>query len=87
MEGKIVHFRRGVNTQQNYQMLVRVEGVDSRDNARKLIHKKVVWTSPGKQQKKINGEITNVHGNKGVLRVQFERGLPGQSIGSKVDIN
>ena len=87
MEGKILHFRQGRHTQKNHQMLVQAPGVTTKEAAEKLNGKEVVWTSPGKLQKKITGKVTNTHGNKGVLRVQFERGLPGQSIGTKVTIN
>ena len=86
MEGKILHFRGGRHTQKDHQMLVRIEGIESREKAQSVIDKTVTWTSKGKQPKKIAGKITNTHGNSGVVRVQFERGLPGQSIGTKVDI-
>ena len=84
MEGKIVSFRRGAKTQQKYQMIVKISGVDNKDKAKSLINKKVVWKSPA--GKEINGMITNIHGNSGGLRVQFEKGLPGQSVGTKVAI-
>jgi len=85
MEGKIVSFRMGVRTQQKYQMIVKVKDVDNKEKARSLINKKVVWKSPA--GKEIKGIVTNVHGNIGGLRVQFEKGLPGQSVGTKVDLN
>jgi len=46
-----------------------------------LIGKKVSWTSPGKVV--INGKITGLHGKKSV-KAYFERGLPGQALGTKV---
>ncbi len=85
MEGKIISFRRGLRTQKKYQMIVKVNGVDNKDKAKSLINKKVLWKSPG--GKEIKGVITNIHGNNGGLRVQFEKGLPGQSIGNKVVLN
>lgn len=84
MEGKIVSFRRSIKTQQKYQMIVKVKGVDSKDKAKSLMNKKVTWKSHAGKQ--INGTITNIHGNSGGLRVQFEKGLPGQSIGTAVTI-
>ena len=63
-------------------MILQVPDVDNKDKASKLIGKKVVWkTSAGKQ---MVGQITNIHGNSGALRVRFDIGLPGQSIGTKV---
>ena len=36
--------------------------------------------------KEIKGKITKEHGSNGCVRVLFERGMPGQSIGTKLDI-
>ena len=85
MEGTIVHFRGSRRVKRHNQMVLKVSGVDSKDKASKLIGKKVVWkTSAGKQ---LTGQITNIHGNSGALRVRFETGMPGQSIGTKVTID
>ena len=65
-------------------MIVQVNNIDNKENASKLVGKKVTWkTSAGKQ---MIGEITNIHGNSGALRVKFDSGMPGQSIGTKVVI-
>ena len=84
MEGIIVHFRGSRRVKRGNQMIVQVKDVDNKEKAAKLVGKKVVWkTSAGKQ---MNGQITNIHGNKGALKVRFDTGLPGQSIGTKVAI-
>ena len=84
MEGIIVNFRQGKHTQTNNQMVIKVESVKNKEEAKSLINKKVVWkTSSGKE---LVGKITNFHGNSGALRVYFEKGLPGQSVGTKVKI-
>ncbi len=67
-------------------MIVIVPGVDNRDKAQSYIGKTAVWTAPGKQKTAIKGKISAAHGNKGALRVVFERGLPGQSLGQEVKI-
>jgi large subunit ribosomal protein L35Ae len=85
MNGVIVSFRRGRHTQTNNQMLVLVDGTDDREKSEKLVGKTVTWTSPA--GKEIKGEIRAAHGNKGVVRVLFEKGMPGQSLGTKVVIN
>lgn len=84
MEGLIVSFKRGRHTQTDNQMLIKIKDADSKEKATELIGKAVIWKSPA--SKEIKGEIRNVHGSKGVLRVLFEKGMPGQSIGSKVEI-
>lgn len=67
-------------------MIVHVDGVDSRDKAEKLVGKSVVWVSPGKLKKQIKGRVASAHGNKGAVRVIFEKGMPGQSLGTVVNI-
>jgi large subunit ribosomal protein L35Ae len=84
MQGTIVHFRGSRRVKRSSQMVLQVPGVDSREKATKMVGKKVIWkSSAGKQ---LNGEITNTHGNSGALRVKFETGMPGQSIGQKVNV-
>ena len=84
MEGTIVHFRGSRRVKRSNQMIVQVNKIDSKEKASKLVGKKVVWkTSAGKQ---MVGQITALHGNSGALRVRFETGMPGQSIGAKVAV-
>ena len=84
MEGTIVHFRGSRKVKRGNQMIVVVNDIDNKEKASKLIGKKIVWkTSAGKQ---MLGQITNIHGNSGALRVRFDTGMPGQSIGTKVEI-
>tara|TARA_Y100000031_G_C7998368_1_gene282442 strand:- start:207 stop:470 length:264 start_codon:yes stop_codon:yes gene_type:complete len=86
MEGIITNYKRGKRTQDDNQMIVTTEGVDSREKAAKLVGKKVSWKTPAKDAKEIKGEVRSAHGNKGALRVRFETGMPGQAIGQKVSI-
>lgn len=85
MKGVISNYRSGRHTQKDNQMIVIPEGVDSKEKAEKLIGKEVVWKSPAERE--IKGKITSIHGNKGAVRVMFEKGMPGQSITNKVTIN
>ena len=82
MEGQLLHYRRGKRTYHGNQMILAVSAVDSREKAKSMLNKKVTWTSPA--GKKIQGTVSNLHGNKGAMRVQFETGMPGQAIGQKV---
>jgi len=83
MEGVIVNFRQGSHHQTDNQMVIIVKDV-SKEKAKSLIGKTVVWTSPA--GKEIKGKISALHGNKGAVRAIFEKGMPGQSIGSKIRI-
>jgi len=86
MEGVVVNIRRGRHTVYNNQVIIKVEGIDSREKAQELVGKEVVWKSPGKKGKELKGVITAAHGNKGYVRARFEKGIPGQMIGERVEI-
>lgn len=85
MEGVIANFRCGRHTKSENQMVIVVKGIDKKEKTDKFIGKEISWKSPA--GKEIKGKITSSHGNKGALRVLFEKGMPGQAIGQKVEIN
>ena len=84
MQAVIVHFRGGKHTQTNDQMILQVEGVDSRDKAAKLVAKSVSWKSPA--GKILKGKVVCAHGRNGAVRAKFDTGMPGQSVGKLVEI-
>ena len=84
MEGTLVNYRRGRQTMRGNQMIVRVDGYETRAKAAQLIGKRVLWHTPAK--KEIAGKVVGVHGNSGAVRARFNRGMPGQAIGTKVTI-
>jgi len=87
VKGTVVQFRRGRKTFKPRHFLLEVDGVNSREEASKLVGKNASWKSTGKEPTIINGKVASAHGNKGVLRAVFEKGLPGQAIGTEVEIN
>ena len=82
MYGIIVNFKGSHKRQVGNQMIIQTSGVSNKEDAAKLVGKKVKWSSPA--GKIITGEIRSSHGNKGALRVLFETGMPGQAVGQKV---
>jgi large subunit ribosomal protein L35Ae len=84
--GKVLQFRRGRHTITERHFLIEIPNVHSRDEAEKFVGKIVSWVSPGKLKKVIKGKIASAHGNKGVVRAIFEKGLPGQAITTKVEV-
>ncbi len=80
----LLNYRRGRHTQRTNQFLLEVPGISSRAAASKLAGKRVVWKTPG--GKAISGKISGAHGNKGVVRARFTKGLPPQAIGAKADV-
>lgn len=65
-------------------MILIAEGVNDKEKARALVGKTVKWFSPAK--KEIKGKVASSHGNKGAVRVIFDTGMPGQAVGSNVEI-
>ena len=84
MKGIIVNYRGGKHTQYNNHMIIIADGVESRDKAAALVGKKVAWKNA--QGRAINGEVRAAHGAKGAVRAIFEKGMPGQSVGTPVEI-
>lgn len=82
-KGIVVQFRRGRHVIKERHFLIDVNAKNITE-AKKLIGKEVIWTSPA--GKKIHGKISGPHGNKGLVRAIFERGLPGQAVTTEVEV-
>jgi len=83
-KGLVVQFRRGRHRINEKHYLLDV-GTSSREEAKKMAGKHVTWKSPA--GKEIKGTISDAHGNKGLVRAIFERGLPGQAMSTNIEIN
>lgn len=83
LRGIIVNYRMGPRTQKSRECLIHFFNVNSRRKASQLIGRKVMWTD---ENNMIVGTIVSPHGNKGLVRVRFRRGLPGQALGTIVKI-
>ena len=84
MKGTIVNFRLSRHVQKCNHMIVDVDKVTTRDKAEELVGKEVSWKSP--KGKEIKGKVASAHGNKGNVRIIFEKGMPGQSLATKVEV-
>ncbi len=84
MNARVIQFRRGRHTIKERHFLIEIEGIVTREEAGKFVGKEVEWKSPA--GKIIKGKISSAHGNKGVVRAIFEKGLPGQAVTTKVEI-
>ncbi len=83
MKGIVVQFRRGRHTIHEKHYLLDL-GMQTREEAKKLSGKNVVWKSPA--GKEIKGKISDAHGTKGLVRAIFEKGLPGQAVTTDVEL-
>ena len=84
IKGKVIQFRRGRHVIHERHFLIEIGGVSSREETGKFVGKEVIWKSPA--GKEIKGKISSAHGNKGVVRAIFEKGLPGQAVTTGVEI-
>ncbi|MFH1545081.1 MAG: 50S ribosomal protein L35ae [archaeon] len=85
MKAMISGYRRGRRTMHGNQLIIEIDGVNSKEKASALMGKKVEWkTTSGKS---IKGKISRVHGNNGRVIARFTKGLPGESIGTKVNVS
>ena len=83
MKGIVVQFRRGKKTIHEKHYLLDI-GYTTRDEAKKAVGKVVEWKSPA--GKIISGKISDAHGNKGIVRAIFQKGLPGQAITTEIEV-
>lgn len=78
--GVVLNYRLGRKSQRPKQYLIKVLGVEVLES-KKLFGWKVGWPL---DDPKIFGRITGHHGRRGTLKAKFEKGLPGQALGSRV---
>jgi len=84
MKGIIIQFRRSRHVIHERHFLLDL-GMQNREEAKKLVGKIVEWKSPS--GKIIHGKISDAHGNKGLVRAIFEKGLPGQALTNEIEIH
>jgi large subunit ribosomal protein L35Ae len=83
MQGTITSYKRSIKRTSTKHMIATVDGIKSREEAKKLVGKKVTWNTGAKD---MHGKVASAHGNKGAVRIIFETGMPGQAVGGKVTL-
>ncbi|MCK4424712.1 50S ribosomal protein L35ae [Candidatus Bathyarchaeota archaeon] len=83
IEGVILNYRVGPKTQRSRECIIQFKHVHSASEAGRLIGRKVAWK---REENKIIGKVVALHGRKGVVRVRFRKGLPGQALGTTVEL-
>ncbi|MGQ9529801.1 MAG: 50S ribosomal protein L35ae [Candidatus Bathycorpusculaceae bacterium] len=83
VQGIIVNYRVGPKSQRSKECIVQFAHVKSVSEAGRLIGRKVAWKD-GKNR--FVGKIVALHGKNGLVRVRFRRGLPGQALGTRVEL-
>jgi len=83
VHGRITNYRTGIREQTSNECLIEFENVNSAGLAGKLVGQKVSWTNG---TTKLIGKIRGPHGKNGMVRVRFVRGVPGEAVGSVVEL-
>lgn len=81
--GRITNYRTGPKAQQPKECLIEFDNVTSASIAGKLLGQKVLWKS-GKS--KFTGKIVGMHGKNGTVRAKFAKPVPGQAIGTLIEL-
>jgi len=78
-----MNYHIGIRTQSSRECLIQFANVDSAAQAGHLLGQKVVWKG---ENKKFIGKIVGFHGKNGVVKVRFKKGVPGQALGTTVEL-
>ena len=65
------------------ECLIQFTDVLSPAQSGQLIGQKVLWKG---EKKKLMGKIVGFHGKNGAVRVRFKKGVPGQALGTIVEL-
>ncbi len=82
-QGVLLSCKRGPGAQNPKDYILRFPEVKSIGQAGRLIGRKVAWPV-GKRV--VRGKIVSVHGANGLVIARFKKGVPGQALGSPVEI-
>jgi len=81
--GRIMNYRIGIRTQMSSECLVQFTEVVSPAQSGQILGQKVLWKG---EKKKFIGKIVGFHGKNGAVRVKFKKGVPGQALGTIVEL-
>ena len=81
--GIIQNYRTGTGTQNTKECLIQFPHVNSASLAGQLSNRKVVWKQG---DTKFTGTIVGAHGKNGVVKVKFQKSVPGQALGTPVEL-
>jgi large subunit ribosomal protein L35Ae len=80
---RIVNYRIGPREQSSREILIQIIGTEAASQPGKFIGKKVVWKNA---TAKLMGQVVGLHGSNGILKAKFKKGVPGQALGSTIEL-
>ena len=81
--GTIVNYRVGIRTQMPKWCLIQILGENSVSRVGQLVGRKMILKF-GKNS--FVGRVIGLHGKKGIVKVKFQKGIPGQAFGTRVEL-
>jgi len=81
--GTVISYVRGPRTQSPRECLICFSAIESAGEAGQLIGRKVAWPAG---ERRCIGKVVSLHGKRGLVKVRFRKGLPGDALGSQVRI-
>jgi len=81
--GIIQNYRIGTGSQNTKECLIQFAHVNSASLAGQLFNRKVIWEQG---DIKFIGTIIGAHGKNGVVKVKFQKSVPGQALGTTVEL-
>ncbi|KAI7874926.1 ribosomal protein L35Ae [Lichtheimia hyalospora FSU 10163] len=91
-KGRVLGFARSKHNQYPNISLLKIEGVQTTDDARFYLGKRVAYVYYAKREKNgsklrvIWGRIARAHGTNGVVRARFRNNLPPKTFGAAVRV-
>jgi len=83
VQGVITNYRLGPKTQKPKECIIRFAHVAAVSEAGRLVGRKVACQ---RGKSRIIGKIVALHGKKGLVRARFRKGVPGQALGTTVEL-
>jgi large subunit ribosomal protein L35Ae len=81
--GRIMNYRTGPRSQMSRECLIQFANIDSSAQAGQFVGRRVMWKG---EKSKLIGKIVGLHGKKGAVRAKFKKGVPGQALGTTVEL-
>jgi len=92
VKGTVLGYKRGQNNQYPNTSLVKIQGVDTKEEVDFYLGKKMAYVyraqtaKNGSKFRVIWGKVRRAHGVKGVVRCRFTHNLPPKSFGARVRV-